>query len=78
MPYIGLLDIIVAFTVIIKPLRIVLIWAVLWAFLTALMRPLTGGSVLDFLERTGNWVCPLALLFLEVRKYQLFNKKKNF
>jgi len=64
MPYIGMLDILVAISVIIKPLRPILMWAVFWAFLTALMRPIAGGSILDFIERAGNWVTPLALLLL--------------
>ena len=64
MPYIGYLDILIAISVLIKPLRAVLIWAIFWAFLTALMRPLAGGSIIDFIERAGNWVTPLALLLL--------------
>ena len=64
MPYIGILDIIIAISVLIKPLRIILIWAVFWAFLTALMRPIAGGSWLDFIERSGNWATPLALFLL--------------
>ncbi len=64
MPYIGYLDIIVAVSVLIKPLRIILIWAIFWAFLTAIMRPIAGGSILDFIERAGNWATPLALLLL--------------
>lgn len=64
MPFIGILDIIIAISVLIKPLRYVLIWAVFWAFLTALIRPIAGGSILDFIERSGNWATPLALLLL--------------
>jgi len=64
MPYIGYLDILVAISVLVKPLRPVLIWATFWAFLTAVMRPIAGGSLLDFIERAGNWATPLALLFL--------------
>ena len=64
MPYIGYLDILIAISVLIKPLRLVLLWAVFWAFLTALMRPLAGGSIIDFIERAGNWVTPLALFLL--------------
>jgi len=64
MPYIGGLDILIAISVLIKPLRIVLIWAVFWAFLTALIRPIAGGSVIDFIERSGNWATPLALYLL--------------
>jgi len=64
MPYIGYLDILIAISVLIKPLRIVLLWAIFWAFLTAIMRPLAGGSIIDFIERAGNWVTPLALFLL--------------
>lgn len=64
MPFIGYLDILIAISVLIKPLRLILIWAVFWAFLTALMRPIAGGSILDFIERAGNWATPLALLIL--------------
>jgi len=64
MPFIGMLDILIAISVIFKPLRFVLIWAVFWAFLTALMRPIAGGSFLDFVERAGNWATPLALLLI--------------
>ena len=64
MPFIGILDIIIAISVLIKPLRYVLIWAVFWAFLTALIRPIAGGSILDFIERSGNWATPLALFLL--------------
>ena len=62
MPYIGYLDIIVAVSVLIKPLRIILIWAIFWAFLTALMRPIAGGSILDFVERAGNWGNPTGFI----------------
>ncbi len=72
MPYIGYLDLVVAISVIIKPLRIILIWAVFWAFITALMRPITGGSILDFIERSGNWATPLSLLLLLKWKNQKF------
>ena len=64
MPFIGILDIIIAISVLIKPLRFILIWAVFWAFLTALMRPIAGGSIIDFIERSGNWATPLALFLL--------------
>jgi len=64
MPYIGVLDILVAISALIKPLRLILMWAVFWAFLTALMRPIVGGSILDFIERAGNWATPLALLLM--------------
>ncbi len=44
-------------------MRSLLIYATIWAFCTALMRPLSGGEWLDFIERSANWAAPLALLF---------------
>lgn len=64
MPLIGLLDIAVAFTVLFYPIRIVLIWAIFWAFITALSRPISGGHMTEFVERSANWMLPLTLLVL--------------
>ncbi len=63
MPVIGVIDILVAFITLIKPLKPVLIYAFVWAFLTALIRPIAGDSFLMFVERAANWVVPLALYF---------------
>ncbi|MBI4084626.1 MAG: hypothetical protein HY431_01845 [Candidatus Levybacteria bacterium] len=60
---VGIMDILIAFTVLVKPLRIVLIWAAIWGFWTALVRPIVGEPVWDFVERWTNWGAPLALLF---------------
>lgn len=65
MVLIGALDIIVAITILILPIRIILIWAIIWAFATALIRPVSGAHVLDFVERSANWTVPLVLLFLQ-------------
>jgi len=64
LPLIGVLDILVAIFALIKPIRIVLIYASMWAFMTALIRPIAGEPVWDFVERTANWAAPLALLYL--------------
>jgi hypothetical protein len=64
MPIIGSLDIILAIWVLFKPNKYALLWMFFWAFLTALMRPLSGASMLDFVERSANWAAPLALLYL--------------
>ena len=64
LPLIGAMDILVAISALIKPIRAVLIWATFWAFLTALIRPIAGEPVWDFVERTANWAVPLALLYL--------------
>ena len=62
--FIGVTDLLVALIILIKPVRIVLLWAVFWGFWTALVRPLVGQPVWDFVERSANWGAPLALLLL--------------
>lgn len=64
LPLIGIMDIVIAFIVLIKPMRAVLLWAALWGFWTALVRPLVGEPIWDFIERWANWGAPLALLLL--------------
>lgn len=61
---IGLLDILVALSILIRPMRIVLLWAAIWGFWTALLRPIVGEPIWDFFEEWTNWGAPLALLFL--------------
>ncbi|MDD5050329.1 MAG: hypothetical protein PHV93_01125 [Candidatus Pacebacteria bacterium] len=60
---IGITDVIMAIIVLVKPIRILLLWMALWGFWTALLRPLVGQSVLDFVERSANWAAPLALYY---------------
>jgi len=64
LPLIGFLDILVAVSALIKPVRVVLIYASMWAFMTAIIRPISGEPIWDFVERTANWATPLALLYL--------------
>ena len=61
---IGLADLAVAAIVLFRPVRSVLLWAAVWGFWTALVRPLVGEPVWDFVERSANWGAPLALLLL--------------
>jgi hypothetical protein len=65
LPLIGILDILVAIAVLYKPLRGILAWAAFWGFLTALIRPIAGEPIWDFVERSANWAAPLALLYLQ-------------
>ncbi|HYD03454.1 MAG TPA: hypothetical protein VEC16_04095 [Alphaproteobacteria bacterium] len=65
MPIIGVMDIIIAFCVLLAPIRIVLLAATIWTFSTALVRPISGEPWLDFVERWANWAAPLALLLLQ-------------
>ncbi|MBI1836624.1 MAG: hypothetical protein HYR91_05100 [Flavobacteriia bacterium] len=62
MPLIGLVDLIVAIIILFYPIRIIVMWAIFWAFITALSRPLAGQDVLEFIERTPNWLMPAILL----------------
>ena len=64
LPLIGIIDITVAIFALAKPIRAVLIYASVWAFMTALIRPISGEPIWDFVERTANWAVPLALLYL--------------
>jgi hypothetical protein len=61
---IGLLDLVIALVVLIKPMRPVLLWAAFWGFWTAVLRPLVGEPIWDFVERWANWAAPLALFLL--------------
>ena len=60
---VGLLDLLVAVVVLLKPVRVILLWAIIWGFWTALVRPLVGADWLDFVERSANWAAPLALFY---------------
>ncbi len=64
---IGAFDVAIAFLVLIKPIKPVLLWAAFWGFWTALVRPLVGEPIWDFIERWANWASPLAL-YLTLKK----------
>ncbi len=61
---VGIIDIALAVLILIKPVRIALLWMVFWGFWTALIRPIVGEPVWDFVERWANWGAPLALLLV--------------
>lgn len=60
---VGIMDILLALLVLIKPIRPILLWMAFWGFWTALVRPLVGMPIWDFIERFANWAAPLALYF---------------
>src|SRR3989338_4915873 len=64
LPWGGGLDVALAILVLIYPLRGALLWMTLWGAFTALLRPIAGEPVWDFVERFANWGAPLALLLL--------------
>ena len=61
--FVGIGDVLIAIFVLLRPMRPILLWAAFWGFWTALVRPLVGESVLDFIERSANWAAPLALYY---------------
>lgn len=61
---VGVMDILVALVVLFKPIKPILLWAIFWGFWTALVRPIVGQPIWDFVERFANWGAPLALFFL--------------
>lgn len=64
MPLIGIMDLALALLILIRPIRIVILWMALWGVWTALLRPIAGEPIWDFIERWANWGAPLGLLFL--------------
>ena len=61
---IGVVDLAIALVVLLRPIRVVILWAAFWGLWTALLRPIVGESFWDFIERWANWGAPLALLLL--------------
>lgn len=63
---IGIMDLIVALLMLVRPFRGILAWAVVWGFVTALIRPLSGEffsmDFWDLVERAANFLLPLALI----------------
>jgi len=64
MPFVGSIDILLGLIILIYPIRAVVLWLVIWGFITALLRPLSGEPFPEFIERFGNFGTPLALLIL--------------
>ncbi len=65
MPVIGIMDIVLGITVLMKPRRAVLIFMIVWALWTAILRPISGTpGTWEFWERAGNYFPPLMLLVL--------------
>jgi uncharacterized membrane protein YphA (DoxX/SURF4 family) len=64
MPLVGALDIALGILTLFLPLRAVLLYYTVWAFWTALLRPLAGEGIWEFVERAYNYGVPLAFLVL--------------
>ena len=61
---VGLIDVLLAILILVKPIRLALLWMAFWGFWTALMRPIAGDSIFEFVERWANWGAPLALFLV--------------
>ena len=64
MPVVGSVDIAAGIAVLLSPRPFVLLYMAIWATWTALLRPLSGESAFETVERAGNYGVPLALLLL--------------
>ena len=64
MPIVGTIDIAAGISVLLSPRPIVLLYMAVWATWTALLRPLSGDSSFEAIERAGNYGVPLALLLM--------------
>lgn len=74
---IGIIDISIAFSVLLKPQKFVLIYATVWAFMTALARITEGDPIWDFVERAANWAVPLALLLYIQFKSEIKHRESS-
>jgi hypothetical protein len=64
MPWLGGCDVMFGIIMLIYPLRIIPVWLVLWGFITALLRPMSGEPFAELIERAGNFGAPLSLLLM--------------
>lgn len=64
MPLVGAVDVLAGMAVLFAPRSVPLIYMVVWAAWTALLRPLAGESVFEALERAGNYGVPLAFALM--------------
>ncbi|MCB9502025.1 MAG: hypothetical protein H6696_08810 [Deferribacteres bacterium] len=73
MPVIGIIDIVIALLALIRPMRFVFIYAFIWALATAMMRPVVGMPIWEFVERSANWAIPLSSFLCWVGRKTLSN-----
>jgi hypothetical protein len=64
MPLVGTIDVLMGLSLLVYPIRAIAGWLVIWGFVTASCRPLSGEPVAEMIERAGNYGAPLALLLL--------------
>jgi len=64
MPLIGAVDVTAGMAVLFAPRGLPLVYMSVWALWTALLRPLSGESLFEAVERAGNYGVPFALLVM--------------
>ena len=71
---VGIVDLLLALMVLIKPIRPLILWMAVWGLFTAMIRwPIGPDPVWDFVERWANWGAPLAL-YVMMGGWNPFNK----
>jgi hypothetical protein len=64
MPAIGAMDVSLGIMMLVFPVRLILVHLVIWGLWTAALRPLSGDSIWELVERAGNYGVPFAFLLL--------------
>lgn len=64
MPVVGFFDILFGISMLTFPTRAIALWLIIWGLVTASLRPLSGESFAEFIERAGNFGVPVALIIL--------------
>ncbi|MDP2341746.1 MAG: hypothetical protein Q8O67_12375 [Deltaproteobacteria bacterium] len=59
---IGVMDVLLGVLVLVRPVPALLAWMALWSLLTCLIRPFSGMSLWEAIERSANVAVPLALV----------------
>jgi hypothetical protein len=67
MPLVGLFDVAMALAAVFYPMRAVILYMAAWGLWTALLRPLSGESVWEAVERAGNFGALYALFLMGKR-----------
>jgi hypothetical protein len=68
MPWLGTVDILLGILMLLRPIRAIAGWLVIWGLVTAALRPLSGEPFAELIERGGNFGAPLAFLLLSGHK----------
>ena len=62
---VGVVDLLLALLVLLKPIRLAVLWMAVWGLFTAMIRwPIGPDPVWDFVERWANWGAPLVLYMM--------------